>query len=201
MLEAACYPCGLSSGGAFFIHFTSKRRYLIWNTGSLSRAAGEDTPLFINTACLTEMCCLKGWSRVEECGWTGWGGGTSVSPVSKADSTSSRYIQVTAVVLWDRSVYICGVEGGSLCGWNFSNVWLLWIGIALPLKTMLGCGVNEDVTLGRCLFCISGVKWQPCWVGWKKGQRETLDLPLSSSETVIFIQSQGLLSLMWADPK
>lgn len=51
----------------FFIHFTSKQRYLIWNTGSLSRTAGEDTPLFINTACLTEMCCWKGeaeWKSV-----------------------------------------------------------------------------------------------------------------------------------------
>lgn len=59
---------------------------------------------------------LKGWSRVEECGWTGWGE-TSVSPVSKADSASSRYIQVTAVVLWHRSVYICGVGGGGVTLW------------------------------------------------------------------------------------
>lgn len=35
---------------------------------------------------------------MEECGWTVWGE-TSVSPVSKKDSGSSHYIQVTAVAL------------------------------------------------------------------------------------------------------
>lgn len=156
----------------FSINFTSKHSYLIWNAGGLSRTAGEDTPLFINTGCLTEMCYWKGEAEWKSVGGLIGGGVASMSPVSKSDSGSSHFIQVTAVMLWDSSVYICRWGGGHSLAGIFQFFGLLWISIALPLKTMLCSGMNEDVALWWCLFCVSEVKWQPCWVEKKKGKEK-----------------------------
>lgn len=151
---------------SFFIHFTSKHRYLIWNAGRLSRTAGEDTPLFINMGCLTEMCCWKGEAEWKCMGGL-VGGKTSVSPVSKADSGSPQY---RWLLLYSEIVYV--VWGAHFVAGIFRMFWLLWISTALPLKTMLRSGMNEDVTLWWCLFCISRVKWQLCWVDQKKGREK-----------------------------
>lgn len=69
---------------------TSKCRYLIRNKGCLGRAAGKDTPLFINRGCLTQTSCgRQGGGRIQivcvcVCGWEncwGWGAGHRLAEI------------------------------------------------------------------------------------------------------------------------
>lgn len=69
----------------------SKSRYLIWNKSRLARAAGKDTPLFINRGCLTKMCCRESEAEQEcacvcVCASYGLVGVGSWSPARKAES-------------------------------------------------------------------------------------------------------------------
>lgn len=104
---------------------------------------------------------LKGWSRVEECGWTGWGERVCHQLVKQ---TLVAHITFRWLLLYSEMVQFISVVGVTLCGRDFSNFWRLRISIVVPLKAMFPSGVNEDVALGWCLFCVGGVKWQPCWV-------------------------------------
>lgn len=162
------------------MHGTSKCRYLIWNTGSLSRAAGKDTPLFITQGLSERDALPKEWSRAREFVWVDCGGWRDRHQLTELREGAHITLRWPLLSL---KIFKLGVKVlfffhnlPVLCALLYSTPVSCsreWFGSVIhssrtdakvppPLKVVLRFGMNGDVALWWCLFCVSGVKWQPC---------------------------------------
>lgn len=137
VLHSVCVQVSKTPGDIFH---TSKQRYLIWITVGLGRAAGKDTPLFING--LSDQDVLqKEWSGARECVWVDWWGVESPSPVSRAEQRLGAHISLRWPLL-SLEIFQLGVKvffflrmcfSFTVCcllvHWDHTvgNVWPLWI--------------------------------------------------------------------------
>lgn len=91
LLHSVCVQVRRKLLGTSSIHCTSKCRYLIWNTGGLRRAAGKDTPLFINGLSGWDVL-QKAWSKSRECVWVDRIGGVESVCHQLAEQSAGAHI-------------------------------------------------------------------------------------------------------------